>query len=179
MSTPLGAGTRIGPYQIVEPIGAGGMGVVYKATDSRLGRDVALKFLSPEFAADSERLARFEREARVLASLNHPNIAVLYGLEESGPASVLAMELVQGQTLAERIANGPIPIEDTLNLARQLAEALEYAHERGVIHRDLKPANVKISSEGILKVLDFGLAKGSVSTQVRTQVRPSSRILPR
>jgi serine/threonine protein kinase len=159
MSIPPGAGARIGPYQIIEPIGAGGMGVVYRATDSRLGRDVALKFLSSEFAADSDRLARFEREARVLASLNHPNIAVLYGVEESGPDSVLAMELVQGQTLAERIANGPIPIEDTLNFARQLAEALEYAHEHGVIHRDLKPANIKISSDGIVKVLDFGLAK--------------------
>jgi serine/threonine protein kinase len=133
------------------------MGVVYRAADSKLGRDVALKFLSEEFRANSERLARFQREARVLASLNHPNIAALYGFEESGPA--LVMELVEGPTLAEHIATGPLPLSEVLLIARQIASALEYAHEHGVIHRDLKPANIKITSDGQVKVLDFGLAK--------------------
>jgi serine/threonine protein kinase len=133
------------------------MGIVYRAADRKLGRDVALKFLSGEFRADSERLARFQREARVLASLNHPNIAALYGFEESGPA--LVMELVDGPTLADRIANGPLPLSEALPIALQIASALEYAHEHGVIHRDLKPANIKITPDGHVKLLDFGLAK--------------------
>jgi hypothetical protein len=135
------------------------MGEVYRARDTRLGRDVALKVLPEVFARDAERMARFEREAQVLASLNHPNIAVLYGLEESGGVRALAMELVEGPTLAERIATGPLAREEALPLARQIAETLEYAHERGIVHRDLKPANVKLTRDGAVKVLDFGLAK--------------------
>ncbi len=153
------AGARLGPYEILTPIGAGGMGEVYRARDTRLNRDVALKVLLERFARDAERMARFEREAQLLASLNHPNIASLYGLEESGGVRALVMELVEGPSLAERIAAGSIPIEEALPIARQIAEALEYAHERGVIHRDLKPANVKITTEGVVKLLDFGLAK--------------------
>ncbi|HTA95395.1 MAG TPA: serine/threonine-protein kinase, partial [Verrucomicrobiae bacterium] len=155
----LTAGTKLGPYEIVSPLGAGGMGEVYRAKDSKLGRDVALKVISEQFANDAERMARFEREAKVLASLNHPNIAHIYGLEDSGGVRALVMELVEGQTLAERIARGPIPLEETLSIAKQIAEALEYAHERGIVHRDLKPANVKITPDGAVKVLDFGLAK--------------------
>jgi serine/threonine-protein kinase len=136
-------------------LGEGGMGAVYRATDTKLGRDVALKILPDSFAADSDRLARFTREAQVLASLNHPNIAAIYGVEERA----LVLELVEGPTLSERIAHGPIPVEEALPIARQIAEALEYAHERGIIHRDLKPANVKITGDGRVKVLDFGLAK--------------------
>src|SRR5437667_5468539 len=155
----VSSGTRLGPYQILMPVGAGGMGEVYRARDTKLGRDVALKVLPPVFAADPERLARFRREPQVLASLNHPGIAAIYGLEESDGVLALVMELVEGPTLAERIAQGPVPLEEVLPIARQIAEALEYAHERGVIHRDLKPANIKITEEGTAKVLDFGLAK--------------------
>jgi eukaryotic-like serine/threonine-protein kinase len=155
----VSSGTRLGPYQILTPLWAGGMGEVYRARDTKLGRDVALKILPLAFAADPERLARFRREAQVLASLNHPGIAAIYGLEESDGVLALVMELVEGPTLAERIAQGPVPLEEVLPIARQIAEALEYAHERGVIHRDLKPANVKITGEGAAKVLDFGLAK--------------------
>ncbi|MGH9658219.1 MAG: serine/threonine-protein kinase, partial [Bryobacteraceae bacterium] len=145
----------IGPYQILEPLGAGGMGEVYRAHDPRLNRDVALKVLLPQLAADPDRMARFHREAQVLASLNHPNIAVLYGIEDRA----LVMELVEGPTLAARIAAGPVPLEDALPIARQIADALEYAHEKGIIHRDLKPANVKLTPENNVKLLDFGLAK--------------------
>jgi eukaryotic-like serine/threonine-protein kinase len=155
----LAAGTKLGPYEIVSPLGAGGMGEVYRARDSKLGREVALKVISEQFADDAERMARFEREAKVLASLNHPNIAHIYGLEDSAGVRALVMELVEGQTLAERIARGPIPLEETLSIAKQIAEALEYAHERGIVHRDLKPANVKITPDAAVKVLDFGLAK--------------------
>lgn len=150
---------KLGPYEILSPLGAGGMGEVYRARDSKLGRDVALKVLPEAFASDAEYMARFEREAQVLASLNHPNIASVYGLEESGGLHALAMELVEGPTLAERIAAGPIPIDETLAIAGQIAEGLEYAHERGIVHRDLKPANVKVTPEGRVKILDFGLAK--------------------
>ena len=132
---------------------------MYQATDSKLGRSVAIKFLPEAFSHDSERVARFEREARVLASLNHPNIAAIYGLEESGERKFLVMELVEGETLAERIKRGPIPVDEALAIAKQIAEALEAAHEKGIIHRDLKPANVKITPDGKVKVLDFGLAK--------------------
>ena len=155
----LAAKTRVGPYEIVSTIGAGGMGEVYRARDTRLGRDVALKVLPEPFAADAERMARFEREAKVLASLNHPNIASIYGLEESNRRRALVMELVEGPTLAERIQRGALPLDEALPIARQICEGLEYAHERGVIHRDLKPANVKLTPEGKAKILDFGLAK--------------------
>ncbi|MDE3137293.1 MAG: protein kinase [Acidobacteriota bacterium] len=155
----LTRGTRLGPYEIVSSIGAGGMGEVYRARDTKLGRDVALKVLPEAFAADAERISRFEREAKVLASLNHPNIASIYGFEDSSGAHALAMELVEGQTLAARIANGPLTTDEALSVAKQICEGLEYAHERGMVHRDLKPANVKITPEGTVKLLDFGLAK--------------------
>ena len=155
----LVAGTKLGPYEIVALIGAGGMGEVYRARDTKLNRDVALKVLPAAFANDAQRMARFQREAQVLASLNHPNIASIYGLEESGGVRALVMELVEGPTLAERVAQGPIPLDEALPIAKQIAEALEAAHEKGIIHRDLKPANVKITPEGVVKVLDFGLAK--------------------
>src|SRR5687767_4662857 len=155
----LSSGTRLGPYEIVAPLGAGGMGEVYRARDPKLRREVALKVLPDQVARDPERLARFEREAHVLASLNHPNIASIYGLEESGGVRALIMELVEGPTLAEHLEGGPLPVDESLAIARQIAEALEEAHEHGVIHRDLKPANVKISLAGKVKVLDFGLAK--------------------
>jgi Tol biopolymer transport system component len=144
---------------VLAALGAGGMGEVYRARDARLGRDVALKLLPEAFAADAERMARFEREAQVLASLNHAHIAALYGLEESGGVRALVMELAEGPTLAERIAAGPLPPEEALPVAKQIAEALEYAHERGVVHRDLKPANIKVTRDAAVKVLDFGLAK--------------------
>jgi Tol biopolymer transport system component len=152
-------GTRLGPYEITAKLGEGGMGEVYKATDSHLGREVALKVLPEAFTADPERTARFEREAKLLASLNHPNIAQIYGLETSGESRALVMELVEGPTLAERLESGPLPIDEALLLARQIAEALEQAHGRGIIHRDLKPQNIKAPREGNIKVLDFGLAK--------------------
>jgi len=155
----LSSGTKVGTYEVVALIGAGGMGEVYRAHDTRLNRDVALKVLLEVFARDRERMARFEREAKLLASLNHPNIAAIYGLEESGPIRALVMELVEGPTLAERIRSGPVPVDETLPIARQVAEAVEYAHDKNVIHRDLKPANIKVTSEGVVKVLDFGLAK--------------------
>jgi Tol biopolymer transport system component len=155
----LAPGTRLGPYEVVAPLGAGGMGEVYRARDARLGRDVALKVLPPDFASVPDRLARFEREARVVASLNHPNIATVHGLEEGGGVRALVMELVEGEDLAERIARGPIPLDEAIPIARQVAEAIEAAHDAGVVHRDLKPANVKVTPEGRVKVLDFGLAK--------------------
>jgi eukaryotic-like serine/threonine-protein kinase len=152
---PLSPGTRLGPYEITGPLGAGGMGEVYRARDSRLNRDVAIKILPAAFADDAGRMARFQREAQVLAALNHPNIAAIYGLE----SSALVMELVEGQTLAERIAAGAIPLDEALAIARQIADALEAAHEKGIVHRDLKPANVKVTADDKVKVLDFGLAK--------------------
>jgi Tol biopolymer transport system component len=157
MAIPVG--TRLGPYEILSAIGAGGMGEVYRAHDTRLNRDVALKVLPEAFARDAQRMARFEREAKLLASLNHPHIAAIYGLEESGPIRALVMELVEGPTLAERILNGAIPLDEALPIARQVADAVEYAHDKNVIHRDLKPANIKVTAEGTVKVLDFGLAK--------------------
>ncbi len=155
----LDAGRRVGQYEVVGPLGAGGMGEVYRAHDTKLNRDVALKVLLETFASDPQRMARFEREAQVLASLNHPNLAAIYGLEDSGGVRALAMELVEGPTLAERLKTGGIPLEEALPIAEQIAEGLEYAHERGIVHRDLKPANIKITPEGTVKVLDFGLAK--------------------
>jgi len=181
----LNPGTRIGPYEITGALGAGGMGEVYRARDTKLQRDVAIKILPEAMARDAQRLARFEREAQVLASLNHPNIAAIYGLEESNGILALVMELVEGETLAEQLGRG-LPVtpysssksrgsggaqsgerahgsslttDEALPISKQIAEALKYAHERGVIHRDLKPANVKITPEDTVKVLDFGLAK--------------------
>ena len=156
----LTAGSKLGSYEVTAQIGAGGMGEVYQAHDTKLGRDVAIKVLPEAFAHDPERLSRFQREAKMLAALNHPNIATIYGLEQSGSTSYLVMELVSGETLAERVKReGAVPIEEALAIARQIAEALEAAHEKNIIHRDLKPANVKVTPEGKVKVLDFGLAK--------------------
>src|SRR5881296_2248055 len=157
-------GTKLAHYEITSHLGSGGMGDVYQATDSKLGRSVAIKLLSEAFSHDNDRVARFEREARVLASLNHSNIAAIHGLEESGERKFLVMELVEGETLAERIKRGPIPVDESLNIAQQICEALEAAHEKGIIHRDLKPANVKITQDGRVKVLDFGLAKAMSGT---------------
>ena len=156
---PLSPGTRLGHYDVTALIGEGGMGEVYRARDTTLDRDVALKVLPEAFTSDPDRLARFEREAKVLASLNHPNIGSIYGLEEAEGVRALVLELVEGPTLADRIKQGPIPIDEALPIARQIAEALEAAHEQAVIHRDLKPANVKVKDDGTVKVLDFGLAK--------------------
>ena len=155
----LTSGTKLGSYEVVAQIGAGGMGEVYRARDSKLGRDVAIKVLPANFVNDPERLARFQREARMLAALNHTNIATIYGLEQSGGVTCLVMELIPGETLAERVKAGPIPVEEALKIAVQIAQALESAHEKGIIHRDLKPANVKVTPEDKVKVLDFGLAK--------------------
>ena len=155
----LPSGSRLGPYDILSPLGAGGMGEVYRARDTKLNRDVALKVLPDSFAADPERLTRFQREAQVLASLNHPNIAHIHGLEESRGVRALVMELVEGLDLAQRLKRGAIPIDEALPIAMQIADALEAAHEQGIIHRDLKPANIKVRPDGTVKVLDFGLAK--------------------
>jgi Tol biopolymer transport system component len=154
----LSAGTRLGPYEIVGTLGAGGMGDVYRARDMKLGRNVALKLLPDAFARDSQRVGRFQREAQVLASLNHPLIAQIYGLEDSFGTPALVIELIEGATLAERLSRGPLPLEDALAVARQIADALEAAHEKGIVHRDLKPGNVMVSASGTVKVLDFGLA---------------------
>jgi serine/threonine protein kinase len=159
----LHVGSKLGPYEILAPLGAGGMGEVYRGRDSRIGRDVAIKVLPQEFSQDADRLARFRREAQVLGSLNHAHIAAIYGVEETPGLTALILELVEGQTLADRIAQGPIPVEEALPIAKQIAEALETAHERGIIHRDLKPANIKLKPDGTVKVLDFGLAKSSMA----------------
>src|SRR6185295_4194424 len=156
---------RIGSYPIERELGRGGMGIVYLARDPRLQRLVAIKVLPDAFARDAERLARFEREARLLASLNHANIATLHGLEQDGAQSFLVMEMVEGDTLSDRIARGPLPIEEALTIARQIVDALETAHAKAIVHRDLKPANVKITPEGKVKVLDFGLAKALTPAQ--------------
>src|SRR3984893_3741528 len=160
---PILTGKRLGPYEILSAIGAGGMGEVYRAQDTKLGREVAIKVLPEAFAHDAERLSRFQREAKMLASLNHPNIATIHGLEQSNGTQYLVMELVAGETLAERIKReGAVPVEEVLTICKQIAEALEAAHEKGINHRDLKPANVKVTPEGKVKVLDFGLAKAFV-----------------
>ena len=155
----LTAGTRLGHYDVTALIGEGGMGQVWQATDTQLNRQVALKILPDAFADDPDRLARFQREAQILASLNHPNIAAIHGIEEEEGTRALVLELVEGPTLADRIAKGPIALDEALPIAKQIAEALEAAHEAGVIHRDLKPANIKVREDGTVKVLDFGLAK--------------------
>ncbi len=169
-------GETIAHYTITEKIGQGGMGEVYRATDTKLSRDVALKVLPEAFGADRERMARFSREAQVLASLNHPNIASIYGLEDSDDKHALVLELVEGDTLAERVNKGAIPLEESLKIALQMAEALEAAHETGIIHRDLKPANVKITPEGKVKVLDFGLAKAMEEEVVPEDISQSPTI---
>ena len=155
----LTSGTKLGPYEIVAPLGAGGMGEVYRARDTKLGRDVALKLLPPLFTADADRVARFEREARLLASLNHPHIGAIYGFEDAGNVPALVLELVEGDTLDDRVRRGPLPLSEVLAVAQQIADALDAAHRAGIIHRDLKPSNIKITSDGVVKVLDFGLAK--------------------
>ncbi len=164
----LATGTRLGPYEIVSAIGAGGMGEVYRAHDTSLGREVAIKVLPEAFAQDAERLERFEREAKTLAALNHPHIAQIYGLERAGRTPALVMELVDGEDLSQRIARGAIPVDEALQIAKQIADALEAAHEQGIIHRDLKPANIKVRIDGNVKVLDFGLAKLTESTRSAT-----------
>ncbi|MDA2930680.1 serine/threonine protein kinase [Acidobacteria bacterium AH-259-O06] len=152
-------GKTISHYRILEKLGEGGMGEVYRAEDTTLKREVAIKVLPEQFTQDPQRLARFEREAQLLASLNHPNIAAIHSFEHADGLHFLVLELVEGETLAERVAKGPLPVEEALEVCRQIAEGVEAAHEKGVIHRDLKPANVKITPEGQVKVLDFGLAK--------------------
>src|SRR6516164_1905183 len=156
---PLTIGSQLGSHEITALLGRGGMGEVYRARDLKLKREVAIKILPDEFSRDAERVARFQREAEVLASLNHPNIAAIYDLQGGDGSRYLVLELVEGETLAERIARGPIPVDEALPIAKQIAEALEAAHEKGIIHRDLKPANIKITASGTVKVLDFGLAK--------------------
>src|SRR3954451_1333937 len=161
---PLTRGARLGSYEIVSTLGVGGMGEVYRARDTKLNRDVAIKVLPEIFWTDADSVARFEREAQALAALNHPNIAHVYGLDRvhlpHGPASIfIVMELIDGEELAQHIARGPLPLDEALPIAAQIAEALEAAHEQGIVHRDLKPANIKITHDGTVKVLDFGLAK--------------------
>ena len=157
----MNIGNRIGSYKIVSAIGAGGMGEVYRAIDTKLKRQVAIKILPPLFAADPDRLARLQREAEVLAALNHPNIAAIYGLEEADGVKALVMELVEGEDLSLLLGRGPLPLDEVLPIAKQICEALEAAHEAGIVHRDLKPGNIKRRSDGTVKVLDFGLARPS------------------
>jgi serine/threonine protein kinase len=169
----LTPGARLGVYEIAAQIGEGGMGEVDRATDTRLKRQVAIKVLPPSLASDPDRLARFQREAEVLASLNHPNIAIIHGLEQTGGVHALVMELVEGDDLSQRIARGAIPIGEALPIAKQIAEALEAAHEQGIIHRDLKPANIKVRPDGTVKVLDFGLAKAAAGSSPSMSQSPT------
>jgi len=173
----LTIGTQLGSHEITALLGKGGMGEVYRARDLKLKREVAIKILPEEFSRDADRVSRFQREAEVLASLNHPNIAAIHDLDEDSGTRYLVLELVEGDTLADRIARGPIPVEEALTVAKQICEALEAAHERGVIHRDLKPANVKITSEGKVKVLDFGLAKAIESNAPNPTVSQSPTLV--
>ena len=179
LASTLTPGTRLGPFEILSSLGEGGMGAVYRARDTKLDRDVAIKVLLPAVTNDPERLARFAREAKTLASLNHPHIAAIYGLEDADGTKALVLELVEGATLADRIAQGPIPLDEALPIAKQIAEALEAAHEQGIIHRDLKPANIKVRDDGAVKVLDFGLAKAldpaGTSSAKRDELADSDR----
>src|SRR5262245_1136755 len=169
-------GTKLAHYEITTHLGSGGMGDVYQATDTKLGRSVAIKFLPEAFSHDTERVARFQREARVLASLNHSNIAAIHGVEEINDRHFLVMELVAGEPLADRIRRGAIPIEEALPIAKQIAEALEEAHEKGVIHRDLKPANIKVTPDGKVKVLDVGLANAYETEKSNSELSQSPTI---
>jgi len=181
----LTPGVRLGPYEVLAKLGEGGMGEVYRARDTVLNRDVAIKMLPAPLAADPDRIARLRREAQLLASLNHPNIAHVYGLQQTDETQALVMELVDGPTLADRIAEGPISVNDTRSIAKQIADALEVAHDQGIIHRDLKPANIKVQPDGRVKVLDFGLAKAmepagteaSHVTQSPTIVTPAMTLM--
>src|SRR3990172_10021412 len=164
----LASGSKLGPYDVVSPLGAGGMGEVYRARDTKLGRNVAIKILPPELVDDPGRLARFRREAHVLATLNHPRIASIYGFEEAEGQPFLVMELVEGEDLSRRLSRGRIPLDKAIEIARQTAEALEAAHEKGIVHRDLKPGNIVIREDGQVKVLDFGLAKAFAGDAVET-----------
>src|SRR6266571_6678617 len=170
----LATGTRLGAYEVLSPLGAGGMGEVYRARDTRLNRDVAIKVLPETFTHDPDRVARFQREAQVLASLNHPNIAAIHELDEADGQQFLVLELVDGETLADRLKRGALPLDEALAIAKQIAEALEAAHEKGIIHRDLKPANIALSNDGNVKVLDFGLAKATELTSGQAQDLASS-----
>src|SRR5262245_44562033 len=170
-------GTKLAHYEITAHLGSGGMGDVYQATDTKLGRSVAIKFLPDAFSHDTERVARFQREARVLASLNHPNIAAIHGVEHIDTRHFLVMELVPGETLADRIKRSAIPIDEALPIAKQIAEALEEAHQKGIIHRDLKPANIKITPDGKVKVLDFGLAKAYENEQASVALSNSPTLM--
>src|SRR5438132_182834 len=163
-------GTRIGAYEVTSQIGEGGMGVVFRGHDTKLLRDVALKVLPDHFADDPDRLSRLQREAQLLASLNHPNIAQIYGLEQIGNTGCIVMELVEGETLSEKLKNGPLPLDEALDISRQIADALAAAHEKGIVHRDLKPANIKLTPNGTVKVLDFGLAKALGNRAAETEL---------
>ena len=158
----IAIGTSLGPYEITDRLGAGGMGEVYRARDRKLNRDVAIKVLPDAFTNDPDRLARFSREAHLLAALNHPGIGAIYGFEDSADVRALVLELVEGDTLADRIARGPFPLHEAVPIARQIADALQVAHDQGIVHRDLKPSNIKITPDDVVKVLDFGLAKLAV-----------------
>jgi serine/threonine protein kinase/Tol biopolymer transport system component len=173
----LHPGDRLGSYEVVSALGMGGMGEVYRARDTKLGREVAIKILSQLVTSDADRLARFEREARILAALNHSHIGAIYGLEDADGVRALVLELIEGETLADRIQRGPVPVAETLTIARQIADALETAHDKGIIHRDLKPANIKITPAGVVKVLDFGLAKAVVGDGLRPDLSHSPTIL--
>src|SRR3989454_6764019 len=170
-------GTQLGSHEITALLGRGGMGEVYRARDTKLKREVAIKILPEEFWRDPDRVSRFQREAEVLASLNHPNIGAIYDLEEAGGSRYLVLELVEGETLADRLKHGAIPIEETLSIAKSFCEAFEAAHEKGIVHRDLKPANTKITPEGKVKILDFGLAKAMEGSRIGTSLSNSPTLL--
>src|SRR5687767_10882008 len=170
-------GSRLAHYEITSHLGTGGMGEVYQASDTKLGRTVAIKFLPEAFGNDGDRVARFQREARVLASLNHPNVAAIYGVEEVNGRHFLVMELVPGETLEERIRRGAVPLKEALPIAKQIAEALEEAHEAGIVHRDLKPANIKVTADDKVKVLDFGLAKTAAAEQSNISLSMSPTVV--
>src|SRR5262245_37375257 len=174
---PVTIGQQLGSYELTALLGKGGMGQVYRARDTKLKRDVAIKILPDEFSSDPARVSRFQREAEVLASLNHPNVGAIYGIEQSNDTNALVLELVDGPTLAERLKAGSIPVDEALVLANQIAEALEAAHKKGIFHRDLKPANIKITTQNNLKVLDFGLAKLSTQTDSTNSLTQSPTLV--